>query len=313
MSNLPLIHTIHGYRIPGTEIYIDPLVPVAHAIISHAHGDHAVEGHENVYCSPGTAALILSRFRYPARRLHTKNFGESFDLEGIPFSLHAAGHMLGSSQVKWMREGKSLIYTGDYKRQPDPSCEPFELVPCDVFITETTFAQPGKRHPDDESLLPLLNKVNDVNLMIGAYSLGKAQRLTRLISTHFPEVRIMVHPKIVPYHKVYEQQGFSLGTWEPYKREAFKHQQKIIYLVPPPVLLNFRPGKHFLRAFATGWEEKHSRYDFAFPMSDHADWPALIHTILESRAALVYTIHGDGKALATAPELSGVQLHELNA
>ncbi|MFN8152753.1 MAG: MBL fold metallo-hydrolase [Bacteroidia bacterium] len=313
MSNLPLIHTIHGYRIPGTEIYIDPLVPVAHAIISHAHGDHAVEGHENVYCSAGTAALIQNRFRYAARRLHTKEFGEQFTLEGLDFSLHAAGHMLGSSQVRWQRNGESIIYTGDYKRQADASCEPFETVQSDIFITETTFAQPGKQHPSDEEIVTLLRKASEINLMIGAYSLGKAQRLTRLISQQLQDIRIMIHPKIVPYHKVYEAQGFALGTWEPYKREAFKHAPGIIYIVPPPVLLNFRPGKHFLRAFATGWDEKHSRYDFPLPMSDHADWPALIQTILESKARKVYTIHGDGKALMKAEALKQLEILELDA
>jgi len=313
VSNLPLIHTIHGYHIPGTEIYIDPLVPVSHAIISHAHGDHDVEGHENVDCSHGTAALITSRFRYAARNLHTKQYNKPFFLENIRFSLHGAGHMLGSSQVLWERENKRIVYTGDYKREADPSCEPFEPVKCDTLITETTFGQKDKTHPPVESILQLIQKARDINLMIGAYNLGKAQRLTKMITDHFPEIRVMVHPKIVPYHHIYEKSGFSLGHWEPYHRDAFKHQQQIIYIVPPPVLLNFRPGKHFLRAFATGWDEKHARYDFAFPLSDHADWPALINTILESEATTVYTIHGDGKPLMQEPSLSNIRILELTS
>lgn len=313
MSDLHLIHTIHGYRIPGTDIYIDPLVPVSHAIISHAHGDHAVEGHENVYCSTGTAALLTGRFRYPARNLHTTEFGESFELERIRFQLHSAGHMLGSSQVAWERNGQKIVYTGDYKREPDASCEPFEVVTCDVLITETTFGQKNKEHPPLSELLPLIKKAREMNLMIGAYSLGKAQRLTRIINDHFTDIRVMVHPKIVPYQHIYEKQGFPLGKWETYKREAFKHQTGIIYVVPPPVLLNFRPGKHYLRAFATGWDEKHNRYDFAFPLSDHADWPALIRTILECGASTVYTIHGDGKPLMQEPSLHAIRILELNA
>lgn len=309
----PLRNNGHGYVIPGTEIHIDPLQPVAHAVISHAHGDHAVEGHENVYCSEGTAALIKHRFTYPARNLHTLKFGEVFHLEKIPFSLHSAGHMLGSSQIRWERGGQRIVYTGDYKRQHDPSCDPFEVVPCDVFITETTFAQPGKVHPPDSELIDILRKAKETNLMIGAYNLGKAQRLTRMIQTAFPDIRVMVHPKIVPYHKIYENMGFSLGKWEPYKREEFKHQSGIIYIVPPPTLLNFRPGKHFLRAFATGWDEKHSRYDFAFPLSDHADWPALIQTILDCGAKTVYTIHGDGQHIRLAPELNGIHISSLGA
>lgn len=310
-ENTPLEIGAKGYRIPGTYIYLDPLEPVRCAIISHAHGDHAVEGHENVYCSEGTAALIKTRFNYPAKKIHVVKFGEVFMLEGIPFSLHPAGHMLGSSQVKWIHRDKRIIYTGDYKREADKSCEPFEVVPCDVFITEVTFGREGKIHPPAEEVIASLSKYKDLNLIIGAYNLGKAQRLTRLFNDHLTGFRIMVHPKMIPYHKVYESCGFNLGLWEPYKREAFKHQRGIIYLVPPPTLLNFRPGKHFLKAFATGWDEKHEKYDFPLPVSDHADWPSLIRSIKECGATDVYTIHGDGDPLSKTKELTGVNIHIL--
>ncbi|MBL7924903.1 MAG: exonuclease [Bacteroidia bacterium] len=307
----PLEAAAKGYRIPGTEIYIDPLEPVACAIISHAHGDHASEGHETVYCSEGTAALIKSRFKYPAKKIITPAFGEEFVVKGISFSLHPAGHMLGSSQIRWKLNGRSHLYTGDYKREKDLSCEPFEISPCDVLITEVTFGQLNKVHPPAAEIIAGLEKYGDTNLMIGAYNLGKSQRLTRLINDYAPSFRVMVHAKMVPYHHIYEKMGFNLGKWEPYKREQFKHSKHIVYLVPPPSLYNFRPGKHFLRAMATGWDEQHLRYDFPLPVSDHADWPSLIQTVLESGAEEVYTIHGNGTALQAAPELKDKQIYIL--
>lgn len=285
---------------------------MACAIISHAHGDHAVEGHETVYCSEGTAALIKSRFKYAAKTIHIVPFGETFHIQNIPFSLHGAGHMLGSSQVKWQKDGLIYNYTGDYKREKDNSCEPFEVVKCDVLITEVTFGKENKVHPPAEESVAALSRYNGLNLMLGAYNLGKSQRLTRLINDHLPEYRVVIHPKMVAYHKIYESLGFDLGKWEPYKREQFKNEKGIIYLVPPPVLLNFRPGAHFLRAFATGWDEKHAMYDFPFFVSDHADWPSLLKTILESEAKIVYTIHGDGEDLKVAPELKNIQVLTLS-
>ncbi|MBK7964090.1 MAG: exonuclease [Bacteroidetes bacterium] len=308
----PLETSSIGYKVPGSSIYIDPKEPVACAIICHAHGDHAVEGHETVYCSEGTAALIKSRFKYAAKTIHIIPYGEIFEIQHIKFSLHGAGHMLGSSQIKWVKDGVTVVYTGDYKRESDKSCEPFEVVTCDVLITEVTFGKENKVHPPAEESVKELQIHKDVNLMLGAYNLGKAQRLTRLINDIHPHLRVMIHPKMVAYHKIYESLGFDLGKWEPYKREQFKNEKGIVYLVPPPVLLNFRPGTHFLRAFATGWDEKHVRFDFPFYVSDHADWPSLIKTILESKAKDVYTIHGDGEDLKTAPELSNIEIHTLS-
>lgn len=308
----PLETSSIGYKIPGSNIFLDPKEPVSCAIISHAHGDHAVEGHETVYCSEGTAALIKSRFKYAAKTIHIIPFGEIFEIQNIKFSLHGAGHMLGSSQIKWVKDSITSIYTGDYKRENDKSCEPFEVVKCDILITEVTFGKENKVHPPAEESVEALKIYKDVNLMLGAYNLGKAQRLTRLINDIHPHLRVMIHPKMIAYHKIYESLGFDLGKWEPYKREQFKNENGIVYLVPPPVLLNFRPSTHFLRAFATGWDEKHVRFDFPFYVSDHADWPSLIKTILESEAKEVYTIHGDGEDLKSAPELSNIQIYTLS-
>ncbi len=309
--DFPLEALPKGYRIPGTDIHIDPLEPVRCAIISHAHGDHAVEGHEHVYCSEGTAALISKRFKYPAKKIHILPFGEQFTLEGYVISLHGAGHMLGSSQIRWEKDQHVTVYSGDYKREEDASCEPFEVVKCDTFITEVTFGQQDKIHPPSHEIIAALSRFNGMNLMIGAYNLGKAQRLTRLFQDVLPSYRVMIHAKMVPYHRVYESMGMQLGKWEPYKREIFKNEKNIVYFVSPTTLLNFRPARHYLRAFATGWDEKASRYDFMLPVSDHADWPSLVRTIRECEAKSVFTIHGDGLQLKNAPELSGINIQVL--
>lgn len=308
----PLIRSAKGFLIPGTEIHIDPLEPVPCAVISHAHGDHAVEGHETVYCSSGTAALLRSRFKYPAKQINVIPFHQPFVIGHTELHLTPAGHMLGSSQIVWKRDGLRFCYTGDYKREDDKSCEPYFATACDVLITEVTFGQTNKVHPPAEEIVASLSQFKDINLMIGAYNLGKSQRLTRLINDHAPQFRVMVHPNMVAYHHIYEQEGFPLGKWEPYKREQFKQQKSIVYLLPPTSLFNFRPGKHYLRGLATGWTEQGKRYDFPFPVSDHADWPSLIRTIRESGAHTVYTIHGDGAPLQQAPELKDIHILLLN-
>lgn len=309
---LPLERHARGYRIPGSSIHIDPLDPVRYAVVSHAHGDHASPGHEHVYCTPGTAALLKKRFDFLAKFVHPIPYGEVFKIDGIPFSFHPAGHMLGSAQIRWENEGQTLVYTGDFKRESDLSCEPFELVKCDMLITEVTFGQRDKTHPPGGEAVAALSQFKDINLLIGAYSLGKAQRLTRLIADHLPGFKVMVHPHMADYHRVYEEFGFKLGAWEHYKRETFKQQRNLVYLIPPMGLQNFRPGKHFLKGFATGWEEKQRGFDFQLPVSDHADWPSLLRTIRECGAKTVFTIHGEGEELKAAPELEGIDTHILH-
>ena len=209
-------------------------------------------------------------------------------------------------------DGKTVLFTGDFKCEPDPSCEAFEPVKCDILITEVTFGQKGKTHPDPEAVIAGLERYKGLNLIIGAYNLGKSQRLTRLINDHAPFFRVMIHPYMVGYHKIYEKFGFHLGKWEPYKREVFKHQRNIIYLVSPHALKNLKADKHVLRAVATGWDEKAANYNFPVPVSDHADWPALLATINKSGAREVYTMHGEGHVIAQEFKDTGMNIYHLN-
>ena len=307
----PLIAFTNGYQLPQTEIWIDPTHPVHTAVVSHAHGDHAVPGHGKVYCTRNTARLLRVRYRNFADTVITPEYHEWFEVDGVMFQFIPAGHMLGSAQIVWKHEGRIINYTGDYKRQSDTSCEPYEQVKCDVLITETTFAQQGKTHPVDEDSLKAFDAALNTNYIVGAYALGKAQRLTRLFADLKPEFKVMVHPKISKYHRVYEEAGFDLGEWLPYQKQVFKKTSNNIYIVPPLVLQSYASDISYLRGMASGWDRLQEGYDIKLPVSDHSDWTDLLNTISESEAKIVYTIHGDSNELMSHLSNSAVHIEEL--
>jgi putative mRNA 3-end processing factor len=307
----PLIAHTNGYQLPQTEIWIDPTHPVHTAVVSHAHGDHAVPGHGKVYCTKNTARLLRTRYRNFADTVITPDYHEWFEVDGVSFQFIPAGHMLGSAQIVWKHEGRIINYTGDYKRQSDASCEQYETVKCDVLITETTFAQQGKTHPADEDSLKAFDAALNTNYIVGAYALGKAQRLTRLFADLKPAFKIMVHPKISKYHRVYEEAGFDLGEWLPYQKQVFKTTANNIYIVPPLVLQSYASDIGYLRGMASGWDRLQEGYDIKLPVSDHSDWHDLLNTITESEAKVVYTIHGDSNELMQHLSNAAVHIEEL--
>lgn len=297
MPQKPIEHKSGGYQISQSQIFIDPLQPVPCAIVTHAHGDHAVPGHEHLYCHPHTAALLEKRFTYPARRIIPCEYGEPFEIDGLRFSLHPAGHMLGSAQIRWTQQDRTIVFTGDFKTEPDATCAHFETVACDILITEVTFGSRVHSHPEPREALKIFDTLTDNNILIGAYALGKAQRLNYLINLYHSDWRVMLHPSMVPYHKVYEQCGFPPGKWEPYRREAFRRDRKIACLVPPQALLNFHRGFNYVKAFATGWKEKGDKFDVMLPISDHADWEDLLQTVKQSGAREIWLVHGEGEEM----------------
>ncbi len=307
----PLLKSKYGLQLPGTEIFLDPKEPVACAVISHAHGDHAIPGHDTVYCTYNTAKLLRARFRFFAHKVITPAWNETFTLEGIPFRFTSAGHMLGSAKIVWERNNKTIVYTGDFKRQADTSCEPYEVTPCDILVTESTFGQPGKHHPDDESAIRELQKFPGKNFVIGTYSLGKSQRVISIINRYLPELKIMVHPKIAIYNKIYKEAGFDIGNWSPYQRQVFRKQTGIVYLIPPSVLQSYLASPYCLRGMASGWDHLQQGMEVNLLISDHADWQDLINTIQECGAKTVYTVHGDGKLLSDHLTPTGIQISEL--
>jgi len=278
--------------------YLDPQEPVVDAVISHAHGDHAVSGNENVYCTKATQLFMQHRYKkFAAANFEIKAYQETFAINGVKLSFYPAGHILGSAMILMEYQNVRYLYTGDYKVEADHTCEPIEFIKADVLITETTFADPEVKHPYAEEEIKKLNTVTS-NIMLGAYALGKSQRLISLISKYCPDKKILVHHNIMPFVNIYEQQGVSLGSYQIYDRKIMKQQlEGNIYLVPPMVFNSYIRAINVVRVFATGWKYLQQGNGLHLYISDHVDWEGIIKTIAEVQPKEIWTLHGDGKQL----------------
>ncbi|SDL66255.1 MBL fold metallo-hydrolase [Pedobacter antarcticus] len=293
-----VVLTTTGLYCSYGKFYLDPKEMVRDAVISHAHGDHAVSGNQNVYCTKPTSLFMLHRYKkFAAGEFHLIDFNESFTLNDVKITFLSAGHMLGSAMVLMEYKGVSYLYTGDYKLQPDPTCEPIVFPMADVLITETTFADPEVLHPDPEQEIRKLSTTTG-NIMLGAYALGKSQRLIRMINDFCPEKRILVHHNIIPFVRIYEQEGFSLGNYEVYDRKVMKNnQENLIYLVSPLVFRSYIRAVNVIRVFASGWKNLQRSNGMELLISDHVDWNDIIYTIDQIKPSEVWTIHGNGSQL----------------
>lgn len=280
------------------DFYLDPKVAINCAIISHAHGDHAVRDNSHVYCTNATAAIMQHRYqKHAAKNFHIYTWLEIFEINGIKICFIPAGHILGSSQILLEYQGVRYLYTGDYKLQEDPTCEPIQFVKADVLITETTFADPSVKHPDPVEEVKKFNATNH-NILLGTYSLGKAQRLTKLITEHCPQRKIYVHHSIYSLNKLYESFSYSVGKYELYNRKSMKQpNQNLVYLVPPLAFNSYLRAKNVLRAFASGWMNLQKNNDLQVLISDHVDWNDIIYMLNKVEPKEVWTLHGDGRSL----------------
>ncbi|WP_185214227.1 MBL fold metallo-hydrolase [Sphingobacterium mizutaii] len=292
-----LVKRDKGYYCSYGDFYIDPLYPVKHAVVSHAHGDHASPGHRNIYCTAGTAAIM--QYRYPKQALdsyHVKRFSEFFQINGVDIYLYPAGHILGSAQIMMIYKGVRYLYTGDYKLQEDRTCEPIQIVEAEVLITETTFANPETKHPDPVSEIMKLDVRS--NILLGCYSLGKAQRITALLNKHLPQKEVLLHYQIMPIHRIYDQFIDVPLRYEQYNRKSMKEAgDNKIYLVPPLTFNSYRRAKNVLKAFASGWERLQAQNDISLFLSDHVDWNDILYFVGKVKPKAIWTLHGDGRAL----------------
>lgn len=293
-----LILDENGLYCKTGDFYVDPIQPVARAVISHAHGDHAVRGNHTVYCTAATCAIMELRYKKNAgNEFKTYDFHESFTINSIAITFIPAGHILGSAQILLVFDEIRYLYTGDYKLQVDATCEPIEFIEADVLITETTFADPEVLHPDPISEIKKLNQ-NSYNVLLGAYSLGKAQRLIDLITKHCPNRRVLVHHSILPINKIYEDYGFKLGRFELYNRKAMKlPEQNFVYLVPPMTFDSYFRAKNVIRVFASGWKKLQVQNDMELIISDHVDWNDILKMINKVKPKEIWTLHGNGTHL----------------
>jgi putative mRNA 3-end processing factor len=287
-----------GLYCPYGDFYLDPQQPVANAVISHAHGDHAVSGNTNIYCTEATQQFMLIRYGKNAGKVfHLAGFHQTFSVGKVNITLIPAGHMLGSAQVLMEYNGVRYLYTGDYKLQPDATCEPYEFVKADVLITESTFANPETAHPDPVAEIRKLGDIK-LNILLGAYGLGKSQRIIRMINDIVPHKKILVHHKIMPLNQVYERMGITLGKHEIYSRKLMKNQEEYVYIVPPFTFDSYFRATGVKRLFASGWKNLQVNEQDTLMISDHVDWNDIIKVVTETQPKQLWTLHGDGRHLA---------------
>lgn len=280
------------------DFYLDPNIGVKNAVISHAHGDHAARGNVNVFCTEPTKVFMEHRYQKMAgNKFFVKAYKETFQINRVDITLFSAGHMLGSAMVLMEYDGVKYLYTGDYKLAKDDTCEPTELVQADVLITESTFASSSVNHPNAEEEIKKLNEVKS-NIMLGAYALGKSQRLISLINKHCPDKTILLHHNVYPITKIYTQLGVDLGQYQPYDRKLMKQSTGgMIYMVPPLVYNSYFRAVNVVRVFATGWAGLQKHNDVKLFISDHVDWKEILQTIATVNPKEVWTTHGNGKEL----------------
>ena len=279
------------------DFYIDPKQPVKTAVLSHAHADHAVPGNNEIYCTEGTAALMQQRYGKNAGKVfNIADYDKAFVLNGVKIVFIPAGHILGSAQVLMEYKGVKYLYTGDYKLQPDSTCEPLKWVKTDVLITESTFANPAILHPDPVVEIQKLADIKS-NIMLGAYGLGKSQRLIRLITDSLPQKTILVHHSIMPLNTVYKKMGFDIGKYQLYSRKLMKTQQEYVYIVPPFTFDSYYRATGVKRLFASGWKNLQVNQNDTLFISDHVDWNDILKTVEMTQPQQVWTLHGDGHHL----------------
>jgi len=276
------------------DFYLDPLKPVQTAVISHAHADHAIGGHQQVYATGATLAFMDLRYgKNAGKNKQAIPYHQKLTIKEVSVTLVPAGHILGSAQVLMEFAGVKYLYTGDFKLQPDATCEMLEWAEADVLITETTFATPNLRHPDQVAEIQKLNQIPS-NILLGAYALGKSQRLIQMVNQFCPEKQILVHRNIEPINRIYEQFGYLSGKYRLYDRKSIKTQNNFVYLVPPFTFHSYIHAKGLRRIFASGWKNLQTSPQDSLYISDHADWDAILLLISKVKPEQVWTLHGNG-------------------
>ena len=289
--------------------HIDPWLPVERAVITHAHGDHARPGSAGYLCA--SAGLAVLRRRLPDARIETLPYGQALTMGDTRVSLHPAGHILGSAQIRVEHRGEVWVVSGDYKRQADPTCEPFEPVRCDTFVTEATFGLPIYTwDPPDTVIDDILawwreNRGQDRPSVLFCYVLGKAQRILAAIGER-ADGPIHLHGAMCALTDTYRDAGVPMA---PAERVTDQMRGKALArsLVLAPLSARGTPWMRRLPnasdAFASGLMRvrgvrRQRAFDRGFALSDHADWRALLETIAETGAPRVLVTHGWSEALA---------------
>jgi putative mRNA 3-end processing factor len=321
-----LCATDKGIYCPPGDFYIDPTRPVARALITHGHSDHARPGHGAVLATPETLKIMAERYGEDfAREKQAAALGDTLAIDGVDVTFHPAGHVLGSAQIAVEKGGLRIVASGDYKRRPDPTCASFEPVSCDVFITEATFALPVFRHPDARAeigkLIESVRQFPDRTHLVGAYALGKAQRVIALLREAGYHEPIYIHGALQRLCDLYVEEGIDLGRLEPATLEkGRKHDFAGTIVVAPPSTFGDRWARRFadpVACFASGWMRVRQRarqrgVELPLVISDHCDWDEICETIREVGCREVWVTHGREEALVRWCELEGIPAKPLH-
>ncbi|MCG8443892.1 MAG: ligase-associated DNA damage response exonuclease [Caulobacterales bacterium] len=318
-----------GLYCPPGDFYIDPVRPVERAVITHGHADHARAGHQAVLATPETIAIMAARYgeAFCARR-QPAAYGEDTQINGVSVSLIPAGHVLGSAQAVVEKDGLVIAVSGDFKRRRDPTCALFEPPRAHIYVTEATFGLPVFRHPDDAGeiakLLASLALFPERAHLVGAYSLGKAQRVIALLREAGWEAPIYIHGAMKALCALYEEHGLPLGPLEPATLEKGGRGERAKFagqiIIGPPSALTDLWARRFpdpLIAFASGWMRVRQRakqrgVELPLILSDHADWDELTSTVRDIAPEELWVTHGREDALVRWAELEGVAAKPLS-
>ncbi len=313
-----------GLYCPPGDFHVDPVRPVPRAVITHGHADHARSGHGAVLATPAT--LDIMRVRYGEDFAETTQplpYGERLAVGGVELRLVPAGHVLGSAQAVIDHRGCTAVVSGDYKRRRDPTCARFEPTPCHLFISEATFGLPVFRHPPDademQKLLESLRQFPERTHLVGAYALGKAQRVIALLREAGYDRPIYVHGALQKLNALYEAHGVRLGPLLPATEEGAAGKRPRGGALPgevvvaPPSAIADRWSRRFadpVDAFASGWMRVRGRarqrgVELPLILSDHADWDELTATVSELSPRELWITHGREDALLRWAELHG--------
>lgn len=319
---MPLItFTGSGLYCAQANIYIDPWKPVQYAIISHAHSDHASAGHAHYLCHHDTKPIL--QLRLGENNYQSVEWGETVTVNGVRISLHPAGHIIGSSQVRLEYNGEVWVFSGDYKLENDGISGAFEPVKCHTFITESTFGLPIYKWKRQEEIYQDIQNWIRHNISSGkasvlvAYSLGKAQRVLQAVSGVVDKV--LAHGAICNVQEVMKQQGRQFIEVERVTPEMNKAAFKNAVIIAPPSadgtpwMKRFTP---YSLGICSGWMQvrghvRRRNADKGFALSDHCDWNSLLSAVKATEAERVFVTHGFQSAFSRYLNENGIEAHEV--
>lgn len=309
-----------GLYCPAGDFFIDPWRPVERAVITHGHSDHARWGSARYLCHSHSAPIL--RHRLGDVSIQAVAYGETVEIGGVRVSLHPAGHVLGSAQIRVERRGEVWVASGDYKTEDDGISAPFEPQRCHAFITESTFGLPVYRWRAQAAILADINawwRENTVlgrASVIGAYGLGKAQRVLKYLDADIGP--IACHGALTAMNEIYGSCGVALPRTHRVADLPRADLARAIVIAPPSAIDSpwSRRFGDFSDAFASGWMQirgnrRRRGVDRGFALSDHADWPGLLQAVEATGAPRVFVTHGGADALTRYLRESGVDARTL--